>query len=133
MFVVLPGTGAIVKRDPNPGRFEDVSVCAFFKWLVVVNPPVTLNRKAHMDQVFDQAKVVISPTLKVWEPQRQYEKRLNNIMNKDKGKSISTAVLSAELILIELQSLRADDERPIKERSVAVNSQVREKNRKPTE
>lgn len=42
-------------------------------------------RKAHLDQAFDQAKVEVSPTLKAWEPQRQYEKKLNNVMNKDKG------------------------------------------------
>lgn len=46
-------------------------------------------RKAHMDQVLDQAKVEVSPTLKAWEPQRQYEKKLNNIMNKDKGEPSS--------------------------------------------
>jgi len=44
-----------------------------------------INRKAHLDQAFDQAKVQVSSTLKGWEPQRQYEKRLNNVMNKDKG------------------------------------------------
>lgn len=40
-----------------------------------------------MDQIFDQAKVQISPTLKAWEPQRRYEKKLSNVMNKDKGGS----------------------------------------------
>jgi len=44
-----------------------------------------MNRKAHLDQAFDQAKVQVSSTLKGWEPERQYEKKLNNVMNKDKG------------------------------------------------
>ncbi|XP_006455307.1 hypothetical protein AGABI2DRAFT_121237 [Agaricus bisporus var. bisporus H97] len=44
-----------------------------------------LKIKAHADQIFDQAKVDISPTLKAWEPQRQYEKKLHTVMNKDKA------------------------------------------------
>jgi cohesin complex subunit SA-1/2 len=36
-----------------------------------------------MDQVLAEAKVEISPTSKVWEPQRAYEKRLSAIMAKD--------------------------------------------------
>ncbi|KAJ6591108.1 hypothetical protein DFH09DRAFT_1138592 [Mycena vulgaris] len=40
--------------------------------------------KAHMDQVLEQAKVEVSATSKVWEPQRAYEKRLVAVMSKDK-------------------------------------------------
>lgn len=36
-----------------------------------------------MDQVLAEAKVEISATSKVWEPQRAYEKRLGAIMSKD--------------------------------------------------
>ncbi|KAJ6481707.1 hypothetical protein C8R45DRAFT_1150698 [Mycena sanguinolenta] len=43
------------------------------------------NRKAHMDQALAQAKVEVSATSKVWEPQRAYEKRLGAIMSKDKA------------------------------------------------
>jgi len=40
-----------------------------------------------MDQALEEAKVEISPTTKVWEPQRSYEKRLTTIMAKDNRKS----------------------------------------------
>ncbi|KAF5348797.1 hypothetical protein D9756_009780 [Leucocoprinus leucothites] len=60
----------------------------FFRVLVPLLSSIqnrdALKIKAHLDQAFDQAKVEVSPTLKAWEPQRQYEKKLNNIMNKDK-------------------------------------------------
>lgn len=36
-----------------------------------------------MDQVLAEAKVEISPTSKIWEAQRAYEKRLGAIMSKD--------------------------------------------------
>jgi hypothetical protein len=39
--------------------------------------------KAHLDQVFAEAKIEIAPTSKVWEPERAYEKRLTAIMAKD--------------------------------------------------
>jgi cohesin complex subunit SA-1/2 len=37
-----------------------------------------------MDQVLAQAKVEVSPTSKIWEGQRAYEKRLTTAMSKDK-------------------------------------------------
>lgn len=43
------------------------------------------SSKAHMDQILAQAKVEISPTSKIWDPQRAYEKRLGTAMSKDKG------------------------------------------------
>ena len=42
-----------------------------------------------MEQVLTQAKVEITPTSKIWEPQRVYEKRLNAIITKDKGTIVS--------------------------------------------
>jgi len=44
-----------------------------------------LKIKAHMDQVLAQAKVEVLATSKQWEPQRAYEKRLGNVMSKDKA------------------------------------------------
>lgn len=46
---------------------------------------MTLHSKAHMDQVLAQAKVEISATSRVWEPQRAYEKKLGAALSKDKG------------------------------------------------
>lgn len=57
-------------------------------------------RKAHMDQIFDQAKVEISPTLKAWEPQRQYEKKLHNVMNKDKSRYRLFVVNGGEFLTV---------------------------------
>jgi len=42
-----------------------------------------LKIKEHMDQVLAEAKVEISPSSKVWEPQRIYEKRLVTIQSKE--------------------------------------------------
>jgi cohesin complex subunit SA-1/2 len=53
--------------------------------MAVVDMLYANERKAHMDQVLEQAKVEVSATSKVWEPQRAYEKRLAAILNKDKG------------------------------------------------
>ena len=38
-----------------------------------------------MEQVLAQAKVQITPTSKIWDAQRAYEKRLTTTMSKDKG------------------------------------------------
>lgn len=46
--------------------------------------------KAHLDQVFAEAKIDIAPTSKVWEPERAYEKRLTAIMAKDNRKRFIT-------------------------------------------
>ena len=43
------------------------------------------DSKAHMDQALAQAKLTVSATSPVWEPQRAFERRLNNIMTKGKG------------------------------------------------
>ncbi|KAJ7507277.1 hypothetical protein B0H11DRAFT_1706223, partial [Mycena galericulata] len=60
----------------------------FFKALIPLLSGIqsrdAMKIKAHMDQVLAQAKVEVSPTLKTWEPQRAYEKRLAAIMSKDK-------------------------------------------------
>jgi cohesin complex subunit SA-1/2 len=37
-----------------------------------------------MDQMFAQSKVEITPTSKLWEPQRAYEKKLLSLMGKGK-------------------------------------------------
>ncbi len=44
--------------------------------------------KAHMDQVLAEAKVEVSPTSSLWEPQRAYERRLTS---KDKEKGMATS------------------------------------------
>ncbi|TFK75680.1 hypothetical protein BDN72DRAFT_450080 [Pluteus cervinus] len=58
----------------------------FFKVLIpLVNAlpnAEALTIKAHMDQALAQAKIEVSPTLKMWEPQRAYEKRLSTAMAK---------------------------------------------------
>lgn len=46
---------------------------------------LSLSSKAHLDQVLAQAKVQVSATSPIWEPQRSYERRLTNIMSKIKG------------------------------------------------
>lgn len=84
MYAVLPSLGPSFEFDSESGRAENVGSFYFALGLSLINPVISF-RKAHMDQVFDQAKVEVSATLKAWEPQRQYEKKLNNIMNKDKG------------------------------------------------
>ncbi|KAK7019893.1 SCD domain-containing protein [Favolaschia claudopus] len=60
----------------------------FFRVLVPLLASIqsrdAMKIKAHMDQVLAQAKVEVSATSKVWEPQRAYEKRLAAIMAKDK-------------------------------------------------
>jgi cohesin complex subunit SA-1/2 len=38
-----------------------------------------------MEQALAQAKLEVSATAAIWEPQRAYERRLNNIMSKAKG------------------------------------------------
>jgi cohesin complex subunit SA-1/2 len=38
-----------------------------------------------MDQVLAQTKVEISPTSKIWDGQRAYEKKLGTAMSKEKG------------------------------------------------
>ena len=47
---------------------------------------IPIFSKAHLDQVFAEAKIEIAPTSKVWEPERAYEKRLTAIMAKDNRK-----------------------------------------------
>jgi cohesin complex subunit SA-1/2 len=47
--------------------------------------------KAHLDQVFAEAKIEIAPTSKLWEPERAYEKRLTAIMAKDNRKRFITS------------------------------------------
>jgi hypothetical protein len=49
--------------------------------------------KAHVDQVLAQAKVEVLATSKQWEPQRAYEKRLGNVMSKDKGKHLQIDIV----------------------------------------
>ncbi|KAG6835657.1 hypothetical protein H0H93_016057 [Arthromyces matolae] len=81
----------------------------FFKALApllgVIQSRDALKIKAHMDQVLAQAKLEVSPTSKVWEPQRAYEKRLTTAMSKDKaatgvrkikGKKVSGGATSDE-------------------------------------
>ncbi|KAK2460025.1 hypothetical protein APHAL10511_007948 [Amanita phalloides] len=75
---------------------------SFFKTLVPLLLSVQSNEaleiKAHLDQVLAQAKLEPSPTSKIWEPQRAYEKRLGTALSKDKpskgrkGKSAAAAI-----------------------------------------
>jgi cohesin complex subunit SA-1/2 len=50
--------------------------------------------KAHLDQVFAEAKIEIAPTSKLWEPERAYEKRLTAIMAKDNRKRFISSFFS---------------------------------------
>ncbi|KAG6868507.1 hypothetical protein C0993_001847 [Termitomyces sp. T159_Od127] len=83
----------IVKRvtvyESNKNKKSIKLAVLFFRALVpllgVIPSRDALKIKAHMDQVLDQAKVEVSATSKVWEPQRAYEKRLTTAMSKEKG------------------------------------------------
>ncbi|KAG5728111.1 Cohesin subunit psc3 [Termitomyces sp. T112] len=85
----------IVKRltvyESNKNKKSIKLSVLFFKALVpllgVIPSRDALKVKAHMDQVLDQAKLEVSATSKVWEPQRAYEKRLTTAMSKEKGAS----------------------------------------------
>ncbi|KAG7442823.1 uncharacterized protein BT62DRAFT_935557 [Guyanagaster necrorhizus] len=60
--------------------------------LSVIQSREALQIKAHMDQVLAEAKVEVSPTSSVWEPQRGYERRLTS---KDKEKVPGTKTRKA--------------------------------------
>ncbi|KAF8062324.1 hypothetical protein FPV67DRAFT_1508040 [Lyophyllum atratum] len=74
--------------ESNKNKKSLKSAILFFKVLApllgVIPSRDALKIKAHMDQVLAQAKVEVSPTSKVWEPQRAYEKRLTTAMSKEK-------------------------------------------------
>lgn len=53
-----------------------------------------------MDQVLAQAKIEVSATLKAWEPQRAYEKRLTTAMSKEKGSLLSPLLLVCTNIVV---------------------------------
>ncbi|SJL10386.1 uncharacterized protein ARMOST_13772 [Armillaria ostoyae] len=60
--------------------------------LSVIQNREALQIKAHMDQVLAEAKVEVSPTSSLWEPQRAYERRLTS---KDKEKVPGTKTRKA--------------------------------------
>ncbi|KDR77313.1 hypothetical protein GALMADRAFT_267467 [Galerina marginata CBS 339.88] len=77
----------IAAYENNKNKKSLKSAITFFKVLVpllgALQSRDALKVKAHMDQVLAEAKVEISPSSKLWEPQRVYEKRLTAIMSKD--------------------------------------------------
>ncbi|KAK0199245.1 hypothetical protein DFS33DRAFT_1376528 [Desarmillaria ectypa] len=58
--------------------------------LSVIQSREALQIKAHMDQVLAEAKVEVSPTSSLWEPQRAYERRLTS-KDKEKANCLSSA------------------------------------------
>ncbi|KAF9559794.1 hypothetical protein CPC08DRAFT_666116 [Agrocybe pediades] len=77
----------IMGYEANKNKKSLRLAIAFFKVLLpllsTLHSRDALKIKAHMDQVFAEAKIEIPPSSKIWEPQRAYEKRLNAIMSKD--------------------------------------------------
>ncbi|KAF8717150.1 hypothetical protein AX14_012211 [Amanita brunnescens Koide BX004] len=82
----------IVKRltayEKNKNKKAFKLAMSFFRVLVPLllsgQSRNALEIKAHMDQALAQAKLEPSPTSKIWEPQRAYEKRLSTALSKDK-------------------------------------------------
>lgn len=72
----------------NKNKRSFKSAAAFFKVLVpllgTIQGKDALKVKAYMDQALGQSKVEVSPTSKIWDGQRAYEKRLTTAMSKDK-------------------------------------------------
>jgi len=60
-----------------------------------------------MDQVLAEAKVEISPSSKVWEPQRAYEKRLSTIQAKENRKSLILFICFLVFIATSAQAPKA--------------------------
>ncbi|KAH9974267.1 hypothetical protein BGW80DRAFT_1436857 [Lactifluus volemus] len=85
--------GWVAKRlgayESNKNKNKRDATILFFKALQPLLAPLesrdALTIKAYMDQVLAQAKVKVSATSSIWEPQRAYERRLTNIMSKTKG------------------------------------------------
>ncbi|KAI0301249.1 hypothetical protein BC826DRAFT_1155978 [Russula brevipes] len=85
--------GWVAKRigayESNQNQKKRDTAILFFKVLQPLLAPLdsreALAIKAHLDQVLAQAKVKVSATSPIWEPQRAYERRLTNIMSKMKG------------------------------------------------
>ncbi|KAJ7057080.1 hypothetical protein C8F01DRAFT_992238, partial [Mycena amicta] len=77
----------IAHYESNKNKKSLRSTVTFFKaltpLLVGVQSRDAMKIKAHMDQALAQAKVDVSATSKVWDPQRAYEKRLAAITSKD--------------------------------------------------
>ncbi|KAI0031520.1 hypothetical protein K488DRAFT_51948 [Vararia minispora EC-137] len=63
--------------------------------LVAVEAREALRIKAHLEQALALAKLEVSATAPAWEPVRAYERRLNNIMAKAKGKPPLCATILA--------------------------------------
>jgi cohesin complex subunit SA-1/2 len=79
--VLVPLLGAIQSRDAL--KMWDIQhlLGTYVRLILLI-----LISKAHMDQVLAEAKVEISPSSKLWEPQRVYEKRLGTIQSKENRK-----------------------------------------------
>ncbi|KAJ7481621.1 hypothetical protein FB451DRAFT_132924 [Mycena latifolia] len=81
----------IAGYESNSNKKASRTAITFFKALIPLLPSSVIQSrdamkiKAHMDQVLEQAKVEVSSTSKLWEPQRAYEKRLTTLMSKDKA------------------------------------------------
>ena len=63
-----------------------------------------------MDQVLAQAKVEISATSRVWEPQRAYEKKLGTALSKDKGEPNGRTLSQGSHRLFSLWTKRKEGE-----------------------
>ncbi|KAJ7624985.1 hypothetical protein DFH06DRAFT_1305016 [Mycena polygramma] len=78
----------IASYEANSNKKSLRVAVTFFRALIpllaVLQSRDAMKIKAHMDQVLAQAKIEVSATSKVWEPQRAYEKRLATILAKDK-------------------------------------------------
>ncbi|KAJ6612818.1 hypothetical protein B0H10DRAFT_2051218 [Mycena sp. CBHHK59/15] len=69
---------------------------ALIPLLAVIQSRDAMKIKAHMDQVLAQARVEVSATLKLWEPQRAYEKRVATVMSKDKAPGVKGRKVKAK-------------------------------------
>ncbi|KAF7439987.1 hypothetical protein PC9H_000324 [Pleurotus ostreatus] len=82
-------TKRIAVYESNKNKNGLRSSITFFRVLLpllgVIESRDALKIKAHMDQALAQAKLEASPSARLWEPQRAYEKRLSTAMSKDKA------------------------------------------------
>jgi cohesin complex subunit SA-1/2 len=86
--VLIPLLNAL----PSPDALKVYVLCGLASFFSI---DVSFPRKAHMDQTFEVVKVEILPNMKLWEPQRAYEKRLSAIMAKENRKCMIWLVVSS--------------------------------------
>ncbi|KAL0946186.1 hypothetical protein HGRIS_012447 [Hohenbuehelia grisea] len=120
----------IAMYESNKNKNALKTALSFFRVLLTLLSSIqsrdALAIKAHLDQILAQSKVEVSPTAKMWEPLRSYEKRLSTAMTKDKApgtrgrKSKKQADKSNEFVtsdeeLTEAERMVEDDEHPASE------------------